>query len=71
MLKTIKLLESIGQNSSIHQFNSVHAQLASENISEEEINELVNSNIPLVCAWAPEDDEKENDNSEEEITRLN
>jgi len=73
MLKTIKLLESIGQNTSIQQFDSIHAQLASENITENEINDLINSNIPLVCSWVPEDDEKDNDgsNNEEEIKILN
>ena len=29
-----------------------------EGISEEEIDNLINSNIPLICAWSPADDKK-------------
>jgi len=66
MSNTIKLLESIGQNASLKEFDTLGQLLAQQNISEAEIKALVNSNTPLVCAWEPEDDD-ENTNPSQEI----
>ena len=66
MYKTIKLLETVGQNISIKQFETAYDMLTQENISEEEINNLVNSNIPLICAWSPQDDDEKETEKEEE-----
>jgi hypothetical protein len=70
MYKTIKTLEMIGQNTSINQFETAQEMLLQEGISEEDIDNLVNSNIPLICAWVPDDDkrnkEHEDDDDEEE-----
>jgi len=65
MYKTIQMLEMIGQNSSIKQYETVHEMLVQENISEAEINELIESNIPLICAWIPQDDEKEKEEDDD------
>ena len=66
MTTTLKLLENIGQCTSLNEFDSVGQLLAQQEISEEAINDLINSNIPLVCAWEPEDDDEKKEEKEEE-----
>lgn len=65
MYKTIQMLEMIGQSSSIKQYETVHDMLVQENVSEEEINDLIDSNIPLMCVWVPPD-EKDNEDDDED-----
>lgn len=58
MYRAVKILERIGQSSSINQFETAQEMLLQEGISEEEIDNLINSNIPLICAWSPADDKR-------------
>ena len=66
MYKMIQMLEMIGQNSSIKQHETVQDMLLQENISEGEINDLIDSNIPLMCVWvSPDDKDKETEDDDE------
>jgi len=65
MTTILQLLENIGQNTSLKEFDTINQLLEQQKISEEDINELINSNTPLVCAWVPEDDDDKDDNEKE------
>lgn len=66
MYKTIQLLAQLGQNASIKQYQTVQEMLLEQNIPENEINDLIESNIPLVCAWIPQENEPEPDHDDQE-----
>ena len=65
MYKTIQMLEMIGQNSSIKQYETAHDMLVQENISDEGVNDLIDSNIPLMCVWVTPD-EKDNETEDDD-----
>ena len=65
MYKTIQILEMIGQNSSIKQYETAHDMLVQENISDEGVNDLIDSNIPLMCVWVTPD-EKDNETEDDD-----
>ncbi len=65
MYKTIQILAQLGQIASVNDYHTVQEMLEEHNISEQQINDLVNSNTPLVCAWIPQDDEQEEDDSDQ------
>ena len=66
MTTVLQLLENIGQNTSLKEFDSICQLLEPQKISEEEINELISSNTPLVCAWVPEEDDDDKEDKEKE-----
>lgn len=57
MKNKIKTLELIGQTTSIKQFETAHEMLSNQGFTNSSINDLVNSNTPLVCSWAPDEDD--------------
>ena len=60
MNNKIKTLETLGQNSSIKQFESVQEMLLNQGIIVENISDLISANQPLICTWEPdEDDDKD------------
>ena len=65
MYKTIQMLEMIGQNLSIKQYETAHDMLVQENISDEGVNDLIDSNIPLMCVWVTPD-EKDNETEDDD-----
>ncbi len=65
MYKTIQMLAELGQNASIKQYQTIQEMLLEHNISEQEINNLIESNTPLICAWIPQENEPDDEPNDE------
>lgn len=70
MNSAIKILEEIGQNTSLNQHKNLIEMLKSLDVKEDTFNKIDPKTKEFVCLLFPEDDDKEEDkedNKEEEI----
>ncbi len=71
---SIELLEKIGANLSIKQYESTQQMLHHQDLDENNIKFLIDSNLPIFCGWSKEgedgDEEEEEKEKEKNETKI-
>jgi hypothetical protein len=66
MNRTLELLEALGKNSSIKQFENMQDMMLQENMTEDDMNSIIDANIPLMCIWVPPKEEEKRKQEDKE-----